>query len=129
MVYGAPTAMRAALPPGCMVAIMPSRTACRLFGLGLTGLLGPGAEATQSPSNPSRCWMTRCGVRSWPSASPLTPRASCSGVTFQSPWPMLMLTVSPGYQASLRLLRLYAGDGRMPPISPVRSMPVGWPKP
>ncbi len=106
MTYGAPTAMRAALPPGCIVAIMPSRTACTLFGLGLTGLLGPCSVATQSWSKPARCWMTRCGVRSWPLASALTPRASCSGVTFQSPWPMLMLTVSPGYQASLRLLRL-----------------------
>ncbi|MNI54402.1 hypothetical protein D3C73_1092970 [compost metagenome] len=27
IVYGAPAAMRAALPPGSMVAIMPSRTA------------------------------------------------------------------------------------------------------
>ncbi len=89
-----------------MVAIMPSRTACKLLGLGLTGLISPGDVAAQSLSKPSRCWITRCGVRNWPSASALTPRASCSGVTFQSPWPMLMLTVSPGYQASLRVFRL-----------------------
>ena len=104
--YGAPTATRQPLPPGRMVAIMPSRTACTLLGLGLIGLLSPAGIAVQSLSNPSRCWITRCGVRSWPSASALTPRASCSGVTFQSPWPMLMLTVSPGNRASLRVFRL-----------------------
>ncbi|MCY1444982.1 hypothetical protein D9M71_614770 [compost metagenome] len=129
MVYGAPAAARAPLPPGRMVPIMPSRTACRLPGLGLTGLLVPAGVGTQSASKLARCCITRCGVRSWPSAMPPTPCTSCSGVTFQSPWPMLTLTVSPGYQRSLRALYLFCGEGKMPPISPVRSMPVGSPKP
>ena len=112
-----------------MVSRMPRRTTSTLTKLGLIGAGTATASGVHGRSKPLRVSATRCGCRSWPVARPAVARASCSGVTFQSPWPMAMLTVSPGYQRSLRVASFAAGDGRMPPISPLRSMPVGAPKP
>ena len=109
---------------------MPSRTTCRSAGLSLMRVGAGCGSGAQGASKRSRRACTRCGRRNRPSsASAPVPRTICSGVTFQSPWPMLMFTVSPGYQRSLRFFSFQAGLGRIPVFSPDRSMPLGWPKP
>ena len=124
--------MLVAVPGPCTVAIMPSRTACRCAALSLPREGGTSSTGAHAAAKSARMSLTRCGRRTQPLlASIAVACASCRVVTFQKPWPMPVITVSPGYHLPCweALAAFHAGDGRIPAISPDRSTPVGLPKP